>query len=151
MFISKETLNSSYWSFCWICLDLSCHYWVIRCWPHFLGWSYLACLACYCTRSSTVCTSWFQIYAKLSTRIKPKSSFKTRRGDLNWSGSKSFKLDCGPNISKSSIWIKNAIDGGSSCLCNWRRIACSCWRADDKDRIRLILESIDEVASRIVT
>ena len=28
---------------------------------------------------------------------------------------------------------------------------CSCRRADDKDRIRLILESIDEVASRIVT
>ena len=28
---------------------------------------------------------------------------------------------------------------------------CSCRRADDKDRIRLIIESIDEVASRIVT
>ena len=97
MFISKETSSSSYWSFCWTCLDLSCHYWVIRCWPHFSGWSYLACSACYCTRSSTVCTRWFQIYAKLSTRIKPKSSFKTRRRDLNWSGSKSFKLDCGPN------------------------------------------------------
>ena len=29
--------------------------------------------------------------------------------------------------------------------------SCSCGRADDKDRIRLILKGIDEVASRIVT
>ena len=84
-------LLSLYWSFCWIYLDLSCRCWVINSWPHSLASSYSGCSACCCTWSSIVSIRWSHNYAKPSTRIK-STSFKTRRQDLNWSGSKIFQV-----------------------------------------------------------
>ena len=91
MLASKEALKSWYWLFCWICLRLSCRFWVINSWLRSFASSYSGCSASCSTRSSIVSTRWSHNYARSSTRIK-LTSFKTRRRDLNWSGSKIFQV-----------------------------------------------------------
>ena len=80
MYASKETLSSLYWLFCWICLHVSCRYWVINSWPLSLASLYSGCSAYCCTRSSIVCTRWSHNYAKPSTKIKSNQQVSKREG-----------------------------------------------------------------------